>query len=241
MRIPRVFLPVPLAVGAGVELDERAHRHVVDVLRLREGAPLVLFNGEGGQYQAVLEHCGKRHSTVRIGGHQPIDRESPLRITLAQGIARGERMDFVMQKAVELGVSRLVPILTERSTVRLDAKRQERRHKHWQGVVISACEQCGRNILPGILPIRDYRQWLKQDIPGTRLVLDPADGVTLADLPADTQATILVGPEGGLSEAEIKSARDAGFTAVRLGPRVLRTETAALAILTALQVLWGDL
>ena len=241
MRVPRIYLPVPLATDLSVPLAGGAYHHVVQVLRLKPGAPLVLFNGSGGEFRAVLEIVERRSASARIESFIPTDSESPLKVLLVQGISKGERMDFTLQKAVELGVSAIQPVLTERSVVNL--RGLEQRLLHWRGVVISACEQCGRNFLPPVLEPLNLTVWLPgyRD-PGMRLLLDPSAEQGLCELPRpESSITVLIGPEGGLSPAEIGLARALGFIGIRLGPRVMRTETAALAALAALQALWGDL
>jgi len=226
-----------------VLLPEQASQHVSRVLRLRDGAELTVFDGRGGEYRATLRLSGRGGAAVDILERIDIERESPLSITLLQGLARGERMDWVIQKSTELGVTTIVPVATSRSVVQLDAGRGDKRLQHWQGVAASACEQCGRNVLPHIEAPQSFESALALavSIP-LRIVLDPEDGVTLASvLPPDTGAiALLVGPEGGLDTDELALARQAGFRSVRLGPRVLRTETAGLAALAALQCLAGD-
>lgn len=243
MRIPRLYQPGPLHAGETLSLDANAARHVTRVLRLRAGDPIVLFNGEGGEYSAELAEIGREETTARVQQFTDRETESPLQLHLAQGISRGERMDYVIQKAVELGVSSLTPLLTERCVVQLRGERLARRLAHWQGVIISACEQCGRNRLPVLHPAYTLMDWLAvAPAGGPRLVLAPHADAGLYAL-GDTlaEACLLIGPEGGLSETEIQAAQTQGFRAMRLGPRVLRTETAAVSALSALQVMWGDL
>ena len=212
------------------------------VLRMGAGAPLTLFNGDGHDYDALIVHAGRDTVSVRIAGARTAARESPLDIRLAQGISRGERMDYTVQKAVELGVTGIEPIVTSRSVVRLDAARARQKAEHWQAVVVSACEQCGRNRLPLIGPVTPFSDWLALGRgESLGILLDPASDRRLGDLPRPSGGlTLLAGPEGGLTAAERQDALRRGFVAVRLGPRVLRTETAALAALAAIQVLWGD-
>jgi len=237
MRIPRIFLPVPLAPDALVILDSSAAQHVTRVLRLKPGAELVLFNGEGGEYPAVLEAS----ATARLGAWRVVECESPLAITLVQGISRAERMDYTIQKAVELGVTHIVPVFAARSVVELRGERLQRRLQHWQGVAIGACEQCGRNRVPAIDTAVDLGDWLRRPVTETlRLVLNHRATGSLGALTRPTALTLLIGPEGGLDDAEIAQAERIGFIGMRLGPRVLRTETAALTALAALQTLWGD-
>lgn len=237
MRIPRIFQPVPLAPDALVTLDRTAANHVTRVLRLKPGAELVLFNGEGGEYPAVLDAA----ATARLGAWRAVECESPLAITLVQGISRAERMDYTIQKAVELGVTRIVPVFAARSVVELRGERLQRRMQHWQGVVIGACEQCGRNRVPALDVAVDLSDWLRApETQSLRLVLNHRATTTLSTLPRPTASTLLIGPEGGLDESELAQAERAGFIGMRLGPRVLRTETAAVTALAALQTLWGD-
>jgi 16S rRNA (uracil1498-N3)-methyltransferase len=213
------------------------------VLRLRPKAALTLFNGRGGEYAASIERVDGSEVTVAVGEHQPIERESPFPLTLAQGVSRGERMDLVVQKATELGVVRLVPVLTERSVVRLDEEQSDRKSSHWRAIAIAACEQCGRNRLPEVALPTQLREFLRQPAgDSVRLLLSPSATRRIEDVPRPARGvTVLIGPEGGLSDAEQANALTAGFTAVNLGPRILRTETAAIASLTLLQREFGDL
>jgi 16S rRNA (uracil1498-N3)-methyltransferase len=242
MRIPRLYLPAPLTVGATVALDDNAFNHAVRVLRFKPGATLMLFDGEGGAFAATLTDIGKRDAWVRVIEALPGEVESPLRVVLAQGISRGEKMDYTLQKTVELGVAAIQPLFTERGGVDLSGERLARKVQHWQAIVVGACEQCGRNRLPDLREPLPLAEWLRQPTePGPRLLLDPLAEQGLRGLEAPTGAvTLLIGPEGGLDPAEIAQARAAGLTGVRLGPRILRTETAGIAALAAVQALWGD-
>lgn len=242
MASPRVFLDLPLQEGATVELPEDSARHLVQVLRMRAGETFTAFNGRGGEYAAILQAAGKREARAQIGAFRNIDRESPLRVTLAQCVSKGERMDYTLQKAVELGVAEIVPLLSERSVVRLDAERWEKKLEHWRGIAVSACEQSGRTRPPRLHAVADLRQWL-QAAPADALKLALAPGAPLGlrtAPPPRGPVILLVGPEGGLSETEVRQAASCGFAALSLGPRVLRTETAGVAALAALQALWGD-
>jgi 16S rRNA (uracil1498-N3)-methyltransferase len=243
MRLTRVYVDEPLASGAQIRLGESAAGHVVRVLRLRSGDVLTLFNGRGGEYAASIDKLHGGEVTVSVGEHRPIERESPFPLTLAQGVSRGERMDLVVQKATELGVARLVPVLTERSVVRLDTEQADRKSSHWRAIVTAACEQCGRNRLPQVALPSQLREFLRQSAgDSVRLLLSPEATRRIEDAPRSaTGVTVLIGPEGGLSDAEQEDALAAGFTAVNLGPRVLRTETAAIAALALLQRAFGDL
>ncbi|HMM55014.1 MAG TPA: 16S rRNA (uracil(1498)-N(3))-methyltransferase [Candidatus Desulfobacillus sp.] len=240
---PRFFCPQPLAAGALVELPAAAAHHALRVLRLGPGDAVVLFNGEGGEYPGRLATAG-RGLAVQLGERADIERESPLELVLAQALPSGERMDFVVQKAAELGVARIQPLATRRSVPRLAGERARRRLEHWRQVAAAACEQCGRNRLPEIAPLLDLRQWLAglpQENGLCRLLLVPGGGLRSRRLAAAPGFLLLVGPEGGLDAEEIALARAAGFDEFVLGPRVLRTETAGPAALAALGALHGDL
>lgn len=243
MRTPRIYLPVPLCTGTSVTLRDTPFHHVVRVLRLKPGAALTLFNGQGGEFRAVLTSVEQRNAAVSVEAFVDRETESPLEVLLAQGIAKGERMDYTLQKAVELGVNYILPLLTERSMVNLKGERLTRRLHHWRGIVAGACEQSGRNRLPTVLELIQLRTWLDSCAQqGARLVLDPSAEQGLGTLTRPVGAvTLLIGPEGGLSPSEIAMSAAAGFTGIRLGPRIMRTETAGVAALAALQVLWGDL
>lgn len=243
MRLTRVHVSGPLTAGRRHTLDGDAANHITRVLRLRQGDPLTLFDGRGGEYAARVEEFRKGAVIVSVEEHAPVARESSLPITLAQGVSRGERMDWVVQKATELGVTRIIPVLTERSVVRLDAKQAERKRLHWQAIAVAACEQSGRDRIPGVdAPLTMAQFPGKADCRATRMLLSPAGSLRVADLPqAQGGIVVLIGPEGGLTDAEQAAALAAGFLAVRLGPRVLRTETAAVAALTLLQHRFGDL
>jgi 16S rRNA (uracil1498-N3)-methyltransferase len=243
MSAPRIHLPVPLQPGAEVALDERAAGHAVRVLRLRVGDSVVLFNGDGYDYAAELIEVRKERALCRVLVARERPTESPLVIELAQGIARGERMDYTIQKAVELGVRRIVPLDTERSQVKLSGEREEKRLQHWNGIVLHACEQSGRSRIPDLRPVRRLEQWLSAPSDTRlKLFLDPEGDLCVADLSVPVSSvSLLVGPEGGLSLAERELAVARGFLRLRLGPRILRTETAALTALAALQAVWGDL
>ena len=246
MRDIRIFIPNLPTPNEGeiIALPEQAAAHVTRVLRLRVGDALTVFDGRGGEYAAKLASIAKREVTVQLGVHSMIERESPLAITLIQGLARGEKMDYIIQKATELGVARIIPVSTMRSVVQLDDDRSDRKWQHWRAVAAAACEQCGRNRLPEILePCRLEQLWGSDALPRLRLLLSPHATVGIAGslIPRPTELAILIGPEGGLDIEEEKRAHAAGFRSVTLGPRVLRTETAGLAVLAAVQSLAGDL
>ena len=240
MRIPRLHSPNPLAADTEVALDPVAAQHAVAVLRLAVGAELTLFDGRGGEHPATLTRLDKTAVLARVGAHRAVERELPFPVTVAQALARGERMDLVVQKATELGASVLQPLATERSEVKLDTARTAKRLAHWQGVVRAASEQCGRNRLMAVRAPLALETFLAEAV-GQRVVL-AADGRAFGRLPAPTGdgLVLLVGPEGGLSAAEVARAEAAGFVKANLGPRVLRTETAAIAALAAVQALWAE-
>jgi 16S rRNA (uracil1498-N3)-methyltransferase len=241
MSAPRFYLDQPLAPGARFSLPPGPARHAARALRLAVGSAITLFNGEGGEYSARIERIHKDEVAVAVAGFAGVERESRLQVLLAQGISSGERMDYTLQKAVELGVAAIQPIAARRSVVKLAGERADRRVAHWQGVVASACEQCGRNRVPAVAAPLTLASWLGQRSGGRLLFLSPLAEARLADLPVPTAADCLVaGPEGGFEADEIAALTAAGAIAVRLGPRVLRTETAALAALAAMQTLWGD-
>lgn len=243
MRTIRIHVDLPLIVGAVLPLSGQAAEHVTRVLRLVPGDAVTLFNGDGCDYRSVILVASKHMVTARVEAALPADNESPLTLTLAQGIARGEKMDLIVQKATELGVVRIVPLLTERSEVRLDAARAQKRLAHWRAVVASACEQSGRARVPEIVPALPLEAWLEQ-LPadsGLRLALLPEAHQSVRALHFVQPAGVLVvGPEGGLGERDIRALRGAGFDGLHLGPRILRTETAGLAALAALQAVHGD-
>ena len=244
MRLTRVHVSEPLTPGHRHTIEGDAANHIMRVLRLRPGDPLALFDGRGGEHAARVEAFLKDAVIVEVGGHSATAVESPLSLTLAQGVSRGERMDWVVQKATELGVAGIVPVLTERTVVRLDAKHSERKLLHWRGIAVAACEQSGRTRIPDIVPPRELHEFLRQSnqAPAVRLLLSPSGTLHIDEVRlSDGGMIVLIGPEGGLTEAEQRAALDAGFQAVRLGPRVLRTETAAVAALTLLQHQFGDL
>ena len=244
VRTNRFYLDQPLAGITQLTVTGATTHYLTRVLRLRIGAELVVFDGRGGEYAATLTNATRDSVQLEIGTHSDPQRESPLRLTLAQGVARGERMDQILQKTTELGVRTIVPLLTEHTVVRLDKGRAEKRRDHWQKIIVSACEQCGRNILPALQPLQSIDAWMT-DLPddSLRIMLQPHASVSLADIgdpPRDATVTVLIGPEGGLSQHERETATQHGFAPVSLGPRILRTETASLAILSILQSRWGD-
>lgn len=244
MRLTRVYVDAPLRIGARIALPDEAAAHLVRVLRLREGESCVLFNGDGHDYDARLLAANKRGVEAEVAAARAIDNESPLRIALLQGIARGEKMDLILQKAVELGVAAIAPVFAERTEVRLDGERLDKRMAHWRNVVVSACEQCGRARIPELMPARELGAAADAFAGGTtKLILDPFGEHRFETLaaPGADGAVVAIGPEGGWSEKDRARLREAGFSGLRLGPRVLRTETAGLAAIAALQARFGDL
>lgn len=243
MRLTRCFIGTPLKPGARTVLPESAATHLTRVLRLREGDACVLFNGDGHDYPATLVVVGKREVVAEVSAATAVANESPLRVVLLQGVARGEKMDLILQKATELGVAAIVPVNSERSEVKLDAERAEKRVAHWRSVVVSACEQSGRATLPTVaapIALADAARTVEATL---KLTLDPEGEHALASLPAPSPASvaIAIGPEGGWSLRDREVLRAAGFTGLKLGPRILRTETAGLAAIAALQARFGDL
>lgn len=243
MRIPRIYHPEPLNGQTHCTLSEDAANHVGRVLRMGEGAELILFDGSNTVFYARIHQAGKKQVTVVIERQEQDDRESSLPIHLGQVISRGDRMEFTIQKSVELGVSVITPLWSERCGVKLDEERQDKKIQQWQKIAIAACEQCGRNIVPEIRPIMKLTDWCKEQDGMLKLNLHPRASYTLKSLPQipPEGVRLLIGSEGGLSAEEIAMTEAEGFTEVLLGKRVLRTETAALATITAIQTLYGDL
>lgn len=242
MNSPRFYCREALSPGAHVELPEPVARHAVRVLRLPPGASMTLFDGRGGEYPAHIERIERDRVMAVLGAWVEVERESPLAITLVQALQAGDKMDFTIQKAVELGVRHIVPVESRRSVLRLAGERAGKRVAHWQGVVASACEQCGRNQVPVVAPLERLENWLARPAHGAmRLMLAPDAEQTLASIRPVGEVQLLIGSEGGLDPQEMIAAQSAGFQAVRMGPRILRTETAGLAAVAALQALYGDL
>ena len=241
MHIPRIFEPHPLAPHTEYTLSPEASHHVITVLRLKPGEPLCLFNGTGGEYEAVLHAVQRKQVIIQIHTFHPHDPEAPLQIHLGQGLARNERMDWILQKAVELGVHTITPLFTEKSVIR--ARGEERiahRMHHWQQIIINATEQCGRTRLTVLNEPVPLHEWYTHPLPSPRFLLEPTlPTETLSGIP--TQLTLLVGPEAGFSHTEIEHARQHGFQGWQLGPRILRTETAGLAAIAIAHSYWGDL
>jgi 16S rRNA (uracil1498-N3)-methyltransferase len=242
-KVPRIYCPGLPEKGASVRLDDRAATHLVRVLRLGTGAEINVFDGRGLEYRAILSSAGSREVVVKLKDQIEAASESPLNISLMQGISRGDRMAIVVQKATELGVSTIQPVISARSVVRLDSTRAEKKRAHWQSVVASACEQCGRSVVPDIVTPQALNDALREcNTQALKLLLDTGGGKSLREFaPSGRGIILLVGPEGGFDAAEREIAIDSGFEPVYLGPRVLRTETAAIAALSVMQSLWGDL
>ena len=239
--MPRFYVDFALSPDSVVELPDNVVRHL-NVLRVKNTEEIVLFNGNGKSYPALPEVLEKRRASMRILREEATDNESPLNITLVQAVSAAERMDFTLQKSVELGVAEIRPVISERCVVRLSGERAEKRVARWQEIVVSACEQSGRNIVPKVLPLTTYAQSLQQ-LPQetTKLLMSLNRAQKLGDVqPQSGKVVFMVGPEGGWTEKEEQQAFDAGFQSVTLGKRVLRTETASLAAIAAMQTLWGD-
>jgi len=240
MKSIRIYQPGNFTAGSSIELDKSASNHLIRVLRLKNNYTFNLFNGEGIEYSATLEITGKR-AIAHIQSADQTSIESNLNIHLLQGISKGERMDFAIQKSVELGITSITPVITERTVVNLKDDRQQKKRQHWQSVAISACEQSGRSVLPQINSICGFSQAVTTHANCLKLLLDPLSENSIQSISANKNIEILIGPEGGLTDAEITFAKENNFTGIKMGPRILRTETAALAAITSVQLLWGDL
>ncbi|MFC5458313.1 16S rRNA (uracil(1498)-N(3))-methyltransferase [Massilia niabensis] len=243
--MPRFYCPQPLTGGALVDLPESVAHHL-HVVRMQPGAELTLFDGHGGQYGATLVDIGKRRASASVGAHEPVEVELPYAVTLAQGLPEGSKMDWIIEKAVELGVAAVQPLAAQRSVVRLSGERAEKRHAHWQGVIVAASEQSGRNRLAALSPLADFGRWLgtAPAAPQPRILLSPRATQSLAgwaQASSPQPLTLLVGPEGGFTREEEDAALAAGALALSMGPRVLRTETAALAALAMLGGIWNGI
>lgn len=239
--MPRFYCPQPLAAEMLADLPEAVAHHL-HVLRLQPGSELTLFNGEGGQYRAVLEESGKRRAVARVTAFEPVEVETPYPVTLAQGLPEGSKMDWIIEKAVELGVAAICPLAAARSVVKLSGERAEKRHAHWQGVIVAASEQCGRNRLAQLAPVADYASWLATPATSPRILLSPRATQSLAGWASSNTpqpVTLVIGPEGGFAPHEEQAAVDGGALMLSIGPRVLRTETAGLAALAILAASWG--
>jgi 16S rRNA (uracil1498-N3)-methyltransferase len=241
MRTTRIYYPNNLSLDQTVTLTDQAANHLRNVLRAELGDACVLFNGDGYEYHAQISALNKKDVQVQITETILCSRQSPLSIHLGQGISRGEKMDWVIQKSTELGVHEITPLITERCNLRLDSERWEKKRQHWQAVAISACEQCGRTDKVTIHTPQLLSNWLQTTFSGMRIMLDPQAIKNIKQLTAPTAIQLLVGSEGGLSEGEAQDATTAGFMGVQLGPRILRSETTPIAVISILQHLFGDL
>ncbi|CAM2748450.1 16S rRNA (uracil(1498)-N(3))-methyltransferase [Vibrio ordalii] len=242
MRIPRIYHPTPLQPSAIIALNDDAAGHIGRVLRMQAGQEVLLFDGSGAEFPAEITEVSKKNVLVNVLKRVEKSCESPLNLHLGQVISRGDKMEFTIQKSVELGVNTITPLISERCGVKLDAKRFEKKLEQWQKIAISACEQCGRNIVPLIRPIMQLQEWCAEPSDALKLNLHPRAKYSINTLPQPiNKVRLLIGPEGGLSESEISMTEQYHFEETLLGPRVLRTETAALTAITALQVRFGDL
>ena len=240
MRTTRIYLDTDLNLNTTVELDRQSSHHLTRVLRLRNKQQFTIFNGKNGEYTAELLLDNKK-AFASIIHHSNISTTPSISITLLQCISKSDRMDLAIQKATELGVSKIIPLFSEHTSVNLNDERQQKKLSHWKSIIISACEQCGRNELPELGPVTAYSEFINYPLTGTKLVFDPLSDTGLHFIkPADNNYFLLVGPEGGLSDNEIRLSKQAGFTGIKIGNRILRTETAAIAGISAIQTLWGD-
>lgn len=240
MRITRVYTEQTLMSGRSIVLSQQASVHLTKVLRLKEGAQVHVFNGHGVECAAEIVAIERHQVTLILQEALKRNVESPIAIHLGLGIARGDKMDFMIQKAVELGVQKITPLMTDHSQISLSTERWKKRAQHWHGVLSSACEQCGRNVLPILQVHQTFTSWLGSLTEETKLLFEPGSQQRLRDLPLATSLVVAIGPEGGFSQEELSVAGKQGFTFATLGPRILRCETAAIASMAALQVLWGD-
>ena len=242
MRVPRIYTNQTLSIGEELTLSENSSRHLVSVLRMQVGQSAMFFNGEGGEYTGRLTNASKTNSTVLIDSFSAVEKESNLKLHLAIGVSKGDRMDWIIQKATELGVTEISPIFTDRTEVKLSGSRLDKKLSHWQKIAISACEQSQRNHVPSINPIIPFDDWLELKHNGLKLLMNHLADLGISETsPKDQHIVLLIGPEGGLSENEICVAETSGYTSVSMGPRILRTETAPVAALSILQSLWGDM
>jgi 16S rRNA (uracil1498-N3)-methyltransferase len=240
MRIPRIFTHQDLSIYSTIELEEAPSHHLNKVLRMQAGRELILFNGLGGEYLSTIESMTRKNVCVKLTEFNAENRESHLQLELAIGISRGDRMEWVLQKATELGVTTITPLVTERTEVKLSSERADRKMERWQQTIISACEQCQRNVLPRLKPPILFNDWVVQSHAELKFVLHHRENQGLPQGQQANSVALLIGPEGGLSEAEINQATQQNFLPLALGPRVLRTETAPVAAISLVQYLWGD-
>jgi len=236
----RLYLPQTLTSGSTLDLPDEAFRHLVQVLRMQTGESLTVFNGQGGEYAATLATASRKGATLSIGEHNPVSREAPIHVTIAQCVSKGDRMDYALQKSTELGAAGFIPLLSARGVVKLDGERWEKKVEHWRGVVVGAAEQSGRTQVPTVTAPETLERFVAAPREGLKLILAPGGDCSLAALPITSTLTALVGPEGGFSPQELDLADRHGWQRVGLGPRILRTETAPVALLAALMALHGD-
>ncbi len=243
MRVPRFYVPQLFAVGQEFTLPDTTFRHAIQVLRLGVSEPLILFNGEGGEYLAQISNVNKRAASVLIDSFSALDTESPVHLTLVQAVIKPDKMDFALQKAVELGVNTIQPLITQRSVIRIGKEQADKKLQHWEGITVAACEQSGRTRMPAVSAPLTLERWLEMPFTGTRLILAPGDFPRINALPSDlsTPIALVIGPEGGFTDEEVGSCVQAGVMPVSLGPRILRAETASIAALALLQHRFGDL
>ena len=242
MRISRFYIDQSLQVDSEVTFSTQLSHYVANVLRLKNGDPIVLFNGDGNEYSSEVLATSKKATTAIVNSQLSIRSESPLNIHLAQGVSKGDRMDFAIQKSVELGVTEITPVITERCTVKLSEERWAKKHEQWQKIVIAACEQSGRNVLPTLHSPIPLARWISQTTEQAKVILAPTATTYLSSLKRNQHGfRLLIGPEGGLSDQEIYTCEQTGFQSTNIGPRVLRTETAALASIAIIQALFGDM
>lgn len=243
MRIPRIYVDLPLKENSIFDLPQASFQHVCKVLRLKNDYSLILFNGEGGQYQAKLINVEKRSAQVEVLSFETLDNESPIKVTLGQTLSRGERMDYAIQKAVEAGVYAIQPLFSERCEVKLNSERLDKKRQHWQQIAVSAAEQSGRGHVPLIKEPVNLLDWVADCKDMLKITMHHHSAKPMKDMPEPTNKSIsvLIGPEGGLTEDEVETSIKQGFQPVALGPRVLRTETAPIVILTCINLIWGDI
>lgn len=236
----RVYLPLPLATGSTLALPEEAVRHLVQVLRMQAGEALTVFNGEGGEFAATLASASRKGATLAVGAHDPVSREARTVVTIAQCVSKGDRMDYALQKGTELGAAGFVPVLSARGVVKLDGERWEKKVEHWRGVVVGAAEQSGRTAVPPVALPQGFEGFVTAAREGIKLIAAPGGSTRLASLPAGEPLTVLIGPEGGFAAPELELAERHGWQRLGLGARILRTETAPVAILAALLAMRGE-
>lgn len=242
MRVPRLFIDVLLTTGESINLPRDKAHHISNVLRMRIGDSIKLFNDSGADYQSKIIEIGKKSAQIEIGESIQVANESPLTINLCLAVARGQHMDFSIQKAVELGIKNIIPVISDFSNVKIQGDRVHNKLAHWQSIIISATEQCGRSYLTQIQKPVSFSEWLSLDKSKTRVILHPESQQSMSNIHLpDNELTLMIGPEGGFSDAEIVQAQEKGCEPTSLGPRILRTETAVVSAVSNAQQLWGDL